>query len=207
MTKNLIEYWRNVETNRNNLITEAETKRSNQAKEMETKRNNEATLAEINRHNLITEKQGFQNLQQNRARDEATQKQAILNLQELNRSNLAQEDLSKERNKISASSVSLGYSQLGETIRSNRQNESTNLLSTSSRMFKESEDATIARLKHEQEKIRDRNADEARVREYVEQSRHNLASEKQAKVGNISGIIGNLASTVAGALLRRSKSK
>lgn len=40
MTRNQIEYWKNVETNRSNLATELETNRTNLAREAETKRAN-----------------------------------------------------------------------------------------------------------------------------------------------------------------------
>lgn len=80
MTHNQIEYWKNVETNRHNVVTEKETERSNRAREYETNRHNVVTegidigrLQETNRHNLaiegLTQGQldlGWANLEHNR---------------------------------------------------------------------------------------------------------------------------------------------
>lgn len=54
MTKNQIEYWRNKETERNNLAIERETNRSN----LERERMNRQIADETKRHNLETEKLG-----------------------------------------------------------------------------------------------------------------------------------------------------
>lgn len=61
MTKNQIEYWKNVETNRNNVAVETETNRSNLAREAETRRSNMVREQETNRSNLANENIARQN--------------------------------------------------------------------------------------------------------------------------------------------------
>lgn len=91
MTRNQIEFQRNVETNRSNLVNETETNRANVAKEglqkeqnEETKRSNLAREAETQRSNLARETETSRS---NRAQEAL----GYANLAEAKRSHLANE--------------------------------------------------------------------------------------------------------------------
>lgn len=141
MTKNQIEYWRNVETKRNNLITEIETKRANQAKEAETLANNLRQIEELKRHNREMELLTRQAQDETARRNLEQERLALLTHYENQRSNQANEQIATQRNAINSQQISLGYSQLGETIQHNRAQESTNLLSASTAEARQIEDA------------------------------------------------------------------
>lgn len=102
MTNNQLQYWRNVETNRNNLAVETETHRSNLAREVETNRanmakeaenyrSNKAREVELNRHNVATERLGWQQLLTNKQQFNKNLLYQNSVLQETQRSNQARE--------------------------------------------------------------------------------------------------------------------
>lgn len=106
MTRNQIEYWRLVETNRNNLAVEKETNRSNLANEKERNRSNLAQEREINRHNVAVE-------QETNRHNLATEK-------ETTRSNIARETLNRLQMQ---QNLFLTRVDQEERARSNRKNE------------------------------------------------------------------------------------
>lgn len=128
MTQNQIAYWSLQETKRSNAAKEKETNRSNLAVEKETNRHNVATELETNRHNVQTELLMSQSNAETLRHNQAVEMTNDFVAKEQQRSNLAQEELSGQRNAIAASQVSLGYAQLGETITHNRATEELNLM-------------------------------------------------------------------------------
>lgn len=95
MTKNQIEYQRNVETKRSNLAVETETARANREREKENFRSNTAREAETLRSNLAKEGENY-------------------------RSNTAREDETRRNNMVHAA---IGWGNLGESKRTNLANE------------------------------------------------------------------------------------
>nr|UZS00509.1 putative ORF1 [Marmot picobirnavirus] len=149
MTHNQIEYWRLVETNRNNLAVEAETNRSNLAREAETKRSNLAKERETNRSNLAREKETTRsNLANERlARDNLNlnlfltrvdqEERARANranevnrervLAETHRSNVQTEILRKADQRVAEINAVTARLQAAETERANRAREQVQL--------------------------------------------------------------------------------
>lgn len=137
MTRNQIEYWRNVEIERSNRANEKETNRSNVAREAETNRHNVVTEKEVNRHNLMTElltSQANAELAKHYERQDSLGAQNLElqtnQLAETVRSNLANEQIRRDSTALGYAQLGLGYAQLGETVTHNRNVESTNLLAT-----------------------------------------------------------------------------
>lgn len=87
MTKNQIDYWNYVESNRHNLATERETRRANQERELETNRSN---LANEN----LKAKQLAETIRIN-----------TINANEAQRANRAREDLSAQSNVLEGQRV------------------------------------------------------------------------------------------------------
>lgn len=138
MTKNQIDYWSLVESERHNRRSEREESRANRARERENTRSNVARETEQNRANLASE-------QLSRERNAISAETNTINrlynersLAETERRNLVSEELSRAQLGASLSSieanryaselnysaalnqVGLGYSQLEETARRNQ---------------------------------------------------------------------------------------
>lgn len=109
MTKNQLQYWQNVETqrsnlaretetNRNNMAVESETHRANLAREVEAHRANVSNEIEMNRHHLATENLQLQNLLVTKQTASRQLDIAKLQAEEARRSNLAREQETKRSN-------------------------------------------------------------------------------------------------------------
>lgn len=127
MTRNQIEYWKLGEEARHNQASEGETARHNVTTEKETERSNRARegidlskLAETTRHNVVTEGE--------------TRRHNVATEDETNRHNVVTEsvDLGKlgesvRHNKaaeaLSGANVNLGYAELSEQAKHNRNTE------------------------------------------------------------------------------------
>lgn len=134
MTANQINYWKLQEDKRSNAAKEWETHRSNTTNEELTRRRDEntlylgeANLAESKRHNLVGEQETNRS---NLAREYETQRANLAREYETSRTNLANEALKRrgqdQSYDLGLRNVSLGYSQLAETKRSNLEHEDYN---------------------------------------------------------------------------------
>lgn len=135
MTKNQIDYQRNVETSRANRATESlreaelgETRRSNQARETETQRANVAKETETHRSNIanefLTASRDSESARANRAREFETHRSNLANEVETRRSHVANE-LEAERSHL-ASELETNRANVvkeGETKRHNEETE------------------------------------------------------------------------------------
>lgn len=165
MTKNQLEYWRNVETQRNNQAVEAETNRSNLARENETRRNNMATEQEINRHNLATER--------------LTQQSNLLTqIRDRNNYNIASGQLERQKQ--------YDYLSLQEQQRSNKAREAENTAArkadTAIRKRQNSTNAYNAmtsRLTQQEVERNNRLNNRISLTTLTEQNRHNVATERE----------------------------
>lgn len=124
MTSNQIALATQQETVRSNKVREAETYRHNVSTEKETQRANKATeglrgseLAETKRANMARESFNLRNLAEVNRHNVMTENLTARDITEKERHNRASEG-------IGYSQIQLGYSQLGETIRSNQARES-----------------------------------------------------------------------------------
>lgn len=120
MTRNQIEYQRNLETERNNRVVAAETERSNRAREAETERANRErerqgviSLDETGRHNVVTENYNWGSLQESGRHNRRTESLTGFNYSEFARHNQALEAIQQ----------SLNERQVAETERHNRATE------------------------------------------------------------------------------------
>lgn len=156
MTRNQIEYWRLVETNRNNLAVERETNRSNLANEKERNRSNLAQERETNRHNLAVE-------QETNRHNVATEK-------ETQRSNLARETLTRMQMQ---QNLFLTRIDQEERARSNRKNEQLTSLQIANQHERNLNDAMFQKA---QIRIQEINAVTARANA-METQRSNRARE------------------------------
>lgn len=200
MTKNQIEYWRNVETKRSNLATELETKRSNEARELETRR-----------HNLVVEQQGFSTLAEQARSNQARE-------YETSRSNL-------ENERIRRDSQATERAQLSEVIAHNRASEANNLLAITTQARTAANQLTAdvayrnvttletqrANIARENETQRANLMSEVQRRQQLLQSDTKLAADiqnynkslQQQKVSTFASLFGNLANTLGRILAKK----
>lgn len=212
MTKNQIEYWRNVENQRNNLAVEKETQRANFAKENEINRANLASEHETNRHNTAMERIGLQTNQIKAQQVSNEYSVANRQIAETTRANIARETentKTREENiKVQnrqASAAQYGaltnrYSQESQAER----NLMSNRISLSN--FKETVRSNQAREQElrrsnlAQEQIKSQLA-ELESKKINEQQRHNLKVEDLTKRGQnlnlVSGAVTPIVTTLA----------
>lgn len=114
MTRNQIEYWRNVETARTNLAQETETNRANMARENETHRSNVRNELEMNRSNRTREQETERH---NRATESQNQKDLAL------------------RTVVADRDFHMGLRTLSETARHNKAVEGENQRSNKAREY------------------------------------------------------------------------
>lgn len=232
MTKNQIEYWRNVEAQRSNLATEAETNRSNLARERETNRSNLANEREnyrsniareyeTTRHNKASEQLGNKQLKEavrsNLAKETETRRNNMATLAEAARSNQAREQENtfarvadtKIRNRQASTAQYGAYTQRMQTESNVEKNIVSNL--TSLAQLQEQSRSNMAR---ESETSRSNRANEniafntygLRRSELTETRRHNVQSElnqSRATTLNFVSSLANALGRVAGSLIRR----
>lgn len=105
------------ESVRHNRVTESETKRHNVAGEQETSRHNRVTETETNRHNVVSEGIDLGKLSETTRHNRATEGISYGELRETTRHNLANEA-------IGSGNLSLGYANLNEQAKHNRNTES-----------------------------------------------------------------------------------
>lgn len=203
MTRNQIEYWRLKETNRSNRATEKETNRSNLARETETNRNNNllfgakmAELAETTRSNVAREtntaiantEQARHNLATELAQNQLNRANLMnaqtnrFNALENQRSHLANEMNQSLQGVNSAMRNVMDYEisnrQLGESNRHNLASES--ILNYQNEL----------RLKELNETSLHNRATE------IEQSRHNVAQEREAMRSHTQNELNDRANTM-----------
>lgn len=194
MTSNQLQYWRNVETNRNNVAVETETHRSNLAREVETNRSNLARESETNRHNVATEHETNRHNVQ-------TEK---LGWEQL-RTNQYQFAKTFVQNKINAQrDYNIRAGQLNETIRMNKARETENTRHNMAseqlskydqeireRQNKRSYAISQAQLRQEQSKI------EETKRSNMAREVNNLLAVKETQRSNVARETENTRSNVA----------
>lgn len=209
MTKNQIEYWRNVETKRNNLATEQETNRSNMAKEAETYRSNVArekethranttNEAETKRHNLATEQISLLGTITNMRKVSNDYNVANKQLQETERANRAREtentrsNMAREEENSRANTLNYNIQKRAQSTASydastrritaleqSQQNQRSNALALSN--LAENNRANIAR---EQENTRSNLANEAIKRDTIRLNEAQLNETRRANRAN-----------------------
>lgn len=217
MTRNQIEYWRNVETNRSNLVTELETNRSNLAREAETKRSNieneriarEKLAHEIsafNQSHLLAISQQREQARSNESRETETQ-----------RANVANEDIRKRDLDITSRKERMNYAvsqdnlQLQKAIlnqtkyrdavtQSNQllQLQETNRANIASEQLRAKQIASEASYRESQKQYNYRQLDLQR-RAIAETERSNRTSEMLTARRDTFSLVTNLAKSFTGA--------
>lgn len=148
MTKNQIEYWSYVESQRANKARENENYRHNTASENETSRHNVSTENETTRHNLSTEnvEKGklAETTRHNKATESISHSQVGLGYQQLaeqKRHNVAGENISNRQlseqqrhnmagENLTSQDLSIKQSNVNENIRHNKKQELNAFLNT-----------------------------------------------------------------------------
>lgn len=195
MTSNQIKYWSLEETKRSNRANERETNRSNVAREVETNRHNVITEQETERHNRATELLSASQVQEAQRHNMAVELQTDRAQAETERANLERENNARNQVALGYANVGLGYSQLAEAARHNRESENLNLLSLA-----ETQRNNVYKMNLEQDKleetIRSNQAREDQNRlDWItslgqakdnarEQQRHNVTTEQETQRSN-----------------------
>jgi hypothetical protein len=208
MTKNQIEYWKNVETARNNRAVEAETNRSNLAREAETNRSNLAQERELRRshgeNERLTARSQFLTLQQNRAlneleksRQSETHRNNVATLNEKQRQRQSDYDIAKRQLNETQYNNRVNQARVDETIRSNKVGERLQSLATY-----ETQRANVAR-EQENRRINSLNANIAQQNVNIQRQRNaeiaraNRANELISMRGQSFNLVGSLLNTSA----------
>lgn len=182
MTRNQIEYWRNVEDKRAHLANEQENLRSHLAQEAENRRSN-----------MARESQNYQNY----LLDKDTKSKSLV---ETKRSNLSSEKI--RRREASTADYSATTNRLAhqEKMRSNLANEQqahNDLLSRNAHYLRQDEEQVRTNLAREGETYRSNKQNEmVKFGQLQEQKQHNRNTEFAQTQGNYYNLVGNLAGTL-----------
>lgn len=229
MTRNQIEYWRNVEAQRSNRANEIETNRSNLARENETRRNNMAVLSETHRANLArefetirsnkeNERIGWRNANTNAKRVSNDFYVAKRNVAETERSNRAreQEATARRQEEMEISRRQASTAHYGAlTNRFAQQEQSRANVARENQLLGTLVETNRSNIARETETARSN-----RVREgvsytnlglerskLIEQQRHNRASEGLQQTQTTLNFVSNLANAMARATQTLSRRK
>jgi len=149
MTSNAVQYWRNVETKRNNIATLAETTRHNlQTERLNEQANENAKFSNVEnqRHNLATERFAQSQLSANIGE---TRRHNIMQERETTRHNILSEsndrvkalasmrsanaaNVSAQANQINAATNRMNYSVNLQNAATNRKNATSNMMNAHS---------------------------------------------------------------------------
>lgn len=204
MTRNQIEYWKNVEQQRSNRVAEAETAKHNRA--MERLKSDEINASKRGQDIQARNTQLSNQTTLEASRINATNQ--MRQLAETSRANLARETQSRaELNSLNSDRVrqasqrdyvnSTNRQNVIEGARHNRQNELLGLRqydeTVRSNRARETENT---RSNQAQESLRSRDLDIQHAK-YAEQLRSNLANESNVRRGQNFQLLGSIASSVS----------
>lgn len=182
MTKNQIEYQKLQESKRANRAQEAETKRANLMNEELIRSRDTATLdlrgrelQETQRSNQAREAESFRS---NLARESENYRHNVAQERETSKHNRAQEELGY-------ANISLGYSNLVETRRSNQANERIRESELLERQRSNLANEAIGRRGLINEFIRNKETERSNRAREKENNRSNLAREEETHRSNL----------------------
>lgn len=216
MTRNQIEFWRNVETNRSNVAQEQETRRSNLARELETNRSNLANEKETNRHNLATERlsqiqsdrnwtlglqSNIETQRANKAKEKETKRSNLAREQENTQARLGDQAIRRRQASTAQYDADTRRILAQETMRSNRNNEAialSNLTETRRANISREQETRRSNVAREAESYRANiTSENLRRRELSERERSNQANENISVRGQNLNFVTSIANALA----------